>query len=501
MLWQDWKGKDIADVTEQDIEENEPDWSFMAVGKNYVWDAVYGGELNSLTLAADDIEYSFITKNGQGLDLFDDDEEVQKAVWPEDFEFTGIQSVADLVETIELTERSGYTYYSELLRSAISSAFDMTAWKEVADEETGDVHFVLNDGTKTPDFFYNIFCMDVSKMKGYSSELYFDADAEIATLVLCWNQGTGTSIQGRRCVIDFAVGEDSQLAIFDEASKNLLPPEGADVGPITDELAKFNDVAFRVDWELGYVNYEGEFEPMAVPGENGDVYNASKGVTIADGDTIAYAYLDIDKETGEYVESEDNEYSYGGIYVDTENGGVYALEADDNLNITKPETAIKGSDDVKDINAARNALNSCDMASLTEDLIKGASLSLKDGIYNYTPKFDSLALGSVLSSFVPVYYNSSNSIPMFTDEEIASYCEGTISVDAEKDEITFILCERIRFGSSDEEEEEEETDYVKARLGFKAVLSAPGTVSVDIGDNYRSVLGLDPLPAPETSEE
>ena len=156
---------------------------------------------------------------------------------------------------------------------------------------------------------------------------------------------------------------------------------------------------------------------------------------------------------------------------------------------------------MKDINAARNALNSCDMASLTEDLIKGASLSLKEGIYNYTPKFDSLALGSVLSSFVPVYYNSSNSIPMFTDEEIASYCEGTISVDAEKDEITFILCERIRFGSSDEEEEEEESESVKARLGFKAVLSAPGAVSVDIGDNYRSVLGLDPLPAPETSEE
>ncbi len=470
-VWTDYLGKTIETWTDAD-EPSSTDLGTMVVSPDYVLDWFFGS-YSAIHLNYDDNYYNFGFLDADGEEVIPDVD-------------AGDATVADTlnrIASVEILERASAAYVTQYF--VLDNFLNIADWDENIDD-SGSHYFTIDDNEAAQTQLGAIYGARFSGFSNGCAKLWLDEESKNLRFEFAFdhfdNEELKDSVQFISVTLSY--GEGSGLSILDEAVKTAEPPAPTDVSGLADAFAAYatNGV---IDFELGIFDRNLELldgETLAKAGIEGSS-NTVGTVVLNDGIAIWESY-DRDPATGE-IDPENPDY--GGIMVDTENGGGYALEASEvdpevpdsqaGLIVAK-DTAITGSDEINAWSGEKGlragmALFCTDF--ITKDVLEAASLAeLGEGIYKYDATFDDCTLGSLIATLSPYMYSN------FFVAENAQYIDSNIVYDAESGEIDIVMMMRIGLTVDDKS--------MTAYQGLLITLSKPGEApEVSLGDSFADI--------------
>ena len=481
-VWTDYLGKTIEKWSDADKPSNT-DLGTMVVSPDYVLDWFFGS-YSAIHLNFDDNYYNFGFLDADG-----------EAVEPDTD--AGDTSVADTfarIADVEILERASAAYVTQYF--VLDNFLNVADWDEETDD-SGSHFFTIDDNDAAQEALGAIYGAVFSGFSNGCAKLWLDEESQNLRFQFAFDYFDTRELQDSVQLIDVTLsyGEGSGLAVLDNAVKTAEPPAPTDVSGLADAFAAYatNGV---IDFELGIFDRNLQLLDGDTATKAGiESGNTVGTVVLNDGIAIWESY-DRDLATGE-IDPENPDY--GGIMVDTVNGGGYLLnpseidpedpESKAGL-IVAEETAITGSAEVNTWSGSkglRAGLGLFCTDFVTKDVLDAASLAeLDEGIYKYDATFDDCALGSLIATFSPYMYSN------FFVAENAQYIDSNIVYDAESGEIDIVMMMRVGLTVDGQRQ--------TAYQGLLLSLYNPGAApEVSLGDSFADI--FDSLYAEEEGGE
>ena len=434
-VWKEVEGKKVEDVDEVNDEFDSSEFA-LVVTPEYVLDWTYGGY--SAIKLSDDVTYGFKVVDELGAELPGEEDETIADAW-------------ERADHVVPTQRVNNAYLTQYF--VLEEVVDMTSWTEDVDA-LGNPYFYQEDPAIAMSAFGNMYGMVVDSFKDGFATVRMNPDDENSILFdFSFNVSSKNDLgvlTDYACFVsvELIVGDAARIPLLDDAAANLNPPAPADTDPLVNAFALFTD-NYYADWEIGLFDRT-TMEPLV-----GDVLvNAgvsanvnTVGMTAVNTDSVVYGHVERNYLTGELEE----EQAFGGFHVDTENGGIYSLEADEDGLLVQNDTMVSGSDEINTWVGACEGMAELCTHLFTKTALDNASLSLNEaGVYDYDASFDEASLSALMSTLCPFSYtDETTGHSIFMNPDNAQYIEGHIYLSPETNEIVLGLFERVRISDTD----------------------------------------------------
>jgi hypothetical protein len=473
--WRSYEGKSLSTV---DLNE-DPDsveYGTLIVQPEYVADYFFGS-YSAIRLESDDTTYGYelVDANGDPIEQAEDD--------------TCFQDMLDRAAAVEIGERVSDAFID--LYFVQDNLLDITTFEEY--EEDDQVYFTLSDNTASTEQLGNIFGASFSGFSDGVTQLTFDEENQALNFIFAFSHSGSEGKSAEFINVTLTVGDAAKVDLLEDAVKNAEPPAPYDYTDLAAHFEEFNDNFFAA-YEFGYFDYKtAELLTAEDYAQLGVEFNTnSRGYIAADGNDILWSNVAVNYLTGEA----DGEVNYGGIHIDTENGGVYSVKADEEGVAVLDAEPAEGSQSIM----SRADLRSFNLAKVTADVLAEAAPTPMDELgmsFSYQASFDGGVLSSIFNGFVPLSF-SDDPFADPTASGTAGYVIGNI-VSAKNDELgvnmlSVGLYERLSFRDVD-------GNPFSALMGFKVTFIAPGETESGLGMKFAEYFGYDSGEEEESSEE